>query len=152
MIKFLEAFDGYALYVTIIIVAILFRLALTRCFLALATRIRKGDKLKLGVVEFGGGDPSELIKSTDDARDRGHVADKYGNPDHFKLLFKAVGPGLVKSTKAMEVPGGCVLLVSSELRSADGDWSTTEALEYVPGVVITDDSTAVNGFALGPPK
>ena len=148
MNEFLEAFDGYAPYVTVIVVALLFRLALTRCVIALAIRIRRGAGFKMGPFEFGGGE-AELIKSTTEATERGLVADKYGNPDNFTLLFKAVGPRLSKSTKAMQVPGGCLVLVSSELLNADGEWSASESLEFVPNVVIKRDQTVVNGFVLG---
>ena len=150
MTEFLEAFDGYAPWVAVTVIAVLYRVGLMRCLNALALRLRKGASVKVGPFELGGDDPT-LIKSTGEATERGLVAEKYGNPDNFCLLFKAVGPRLVKSTKAMQVPGGCLVLVSSELWSADGEWSTAEALEFVPGVAIQPDPTVVNGYLLNAP-
>lgn len=59
-----------------------------------------------------------------------------GNGDTFRLLCKASSQkeGWMKSTKAMEVPGGCVVQVTTQ----QGD-NIAEALAFVPGVKITDD-------------
>lgn len=64
-----------------------------------------------------------------------------GNGDMFALLCKASSQaeGWMKSTKAMEVPGGCVVQVTTQQRNADGSYAIAEALTFVPGVVITDD-------------
>lgn len=148
MNEFLEAFEGYAPWVAVTVIAVLYRIGLMRCLNAVALRLRRGASVKVGPFELGG---DALIRSTGDATERGLVAEKYGNPDNFRLLFKAVGPRLVKSTKAMQVPGGCLVLVSSELWSADGEWSTAEALEFVPGVAIQQDPTVLNGYVLDAP-
>lgn len=64
-----------------------------------------------------------------------------GNGDLFQLLCKASSQaeGWMKSTKAMEVPDGCVVQVTTHQRNHDGTNSVAEALTYVPGVMITDD-------------
>ncbi len=64
-----------------------------------------------------------------------------GNGDLFRLLCKASSEaeGWMKSTKAMEVVGGCVVQVTTQQRNMDGSYSVAEALTYVPGVRITDD-------------
>lgn len=64
-----------------------------------------------------------------------------GNGDLFRLLCKASSEaeGWMKSTKAMEVVGGCVVQVTTQQRNTDGSYSVAEALTYVPGVRITDD-------------
>ena len=46
----------------------------------------------------------------------------------------------MKSTKAMEVIGGCVVQVTTQQRNADLTYSVAEALTYVPGVKIAADS------------
>lgn len=59
-----------------------------------------------------------------------------GNPDMFKLLCKASSKaeGWMKSTKAMQLPHGCLVQVTTQ----QGD-HVAEALQYVPGVrVLTD--------------
>lgn len=93
-----------------------------------------------------------VITSTEDAKKRrGRVSAVFGDPDHFQLLFKVTGPGLVKSTKAMEVPGGCLVLVSSEHQNLDGEWTSSEALEFVPNAVIVKDRKAGTGKMLTTP-
>lgn len=64
-----------------------------------------------------------------------------GNGDMFQLLCKASSKneGWMKSTKAMQVMGGCVVQVTTQQRNPDGSWSLAEALTYVPGVKITGD-------------
>jgi hypothetical protein len=62
-----------------------------------------------------------------------------GNGETFRLLCKASSKsqGWMKSCKAMEVPCGCVVQVTTQ----QGD-NVAEALTFVPGVKIADD---VNG-------
>ncbi len=62
-----------------------------------------------------------------------------GNPDQFRLLFKAAGTWWQKSTKAMDVGTGCVVQVSSEFLNPDGSVSAAEAVAFVPGVGIEED-------------
>lgn len=62
-----------------------------------------------------------------------------GNPDQFKLLFKAVAPNWMKSTKAMEVEGGCVLQVTTEHRNGEGGATAAEAVVFVPDVYVEKD-------------
>jgi len=59
-----------------------------------------------------------------------------GNGDMFQLLCKASSKsqGWMKSCKAMQVPGGCVVQVTTQ----QGD-HVAEALSFVPGVVIVED-------------
>lgn len=58
--------------------------------------------------------------------------------DLFKLLSKASSrdEGWMKSTKAMEVTGGCVVQVTTQQRNPDGSYVVAEALTFVPGVQI----------------
>jgi len=64
-----------------------------------------------------------------------------GNGDMFQLLCKASSEaeGWMKSTKAMEVTGGCVVQVTTQQRNPDGSYVVAEALTFVPGAVIEDD-------------
>lgn len=64
-----------------------------------------------------------------------------GNGDMFRLLCKASSQneGWMKSSKAMEVPGGCVVQVTTQQRSVGGSYAIAEALTFVPGVKIADD-------------
>lgn len=67
----------------------------------------------------------------------------FGDGDMFKLLSKASSEkeGWMKSTKAMEIPGvGCVVQVTTQQRNPDGSYSLAEAVTFVPGVTIVEDS------------
>lgn len=64
-----------------------------------------------------------------------------GDGDLFKVLCKASSQkqGWMKSTKAMEVPGGCVVQVTTHQRNHDGTNAVAEAVTFVPGVKIVED-------------
>ena len=68
----------------------------------------------------------------------------FGNGDMFQLLCKASSKkeGWMKSTKAMEVVGGCVVQVTTQQKAPDGSYGIAEALAYVPGVKITEDKNS----------
>ncbi len=64
-----------------------------------------------------------------------------GNGDTFQLLCKASSQseGWMKSTKAMQIPGGCVVQVTTQQRNSDGTYAVAEALTFVPSVMIDND-------------
>jgi len=64
-----------------------------------------------------------------------------GNGDLFQLLCKASSKreGWMKSAKAMQVPNGCVVQVTTQQRNPDGGYSVAEALVWVPNVKIVRD-------------
>lgn len=45
----------------------------------------------------------------------------------------------MKSTKAMEVPGGFLVQVTTQQRNPDGSYAVAEALSFVPRVIIGND-------------
>lgn len=79
------------------------------------------------------------VQSVEDAKAKVSDIKVVGNGDMFTLLCKASSKsqGWMKSAKAMQVPNGCVVQVTTQ----QGD-NVAEALTYVPGVMIADD---VNG-------
>ena len=81
--------------------------------------------------------PKTLHNSSMSAASR-NVADLkvVGDGDAFQLLLKASSQeeGWMKSTKAMEVPHGCLVQVSTQQRAPDGSYAVAEALSYIPGV------------------
>jgi hypothetical protein len=87
-------------------------------------------------IEALQGRPAKLVTKTGDL---GNEVIVFGDPDQFQLLFKAKGGTWRKSTKAMGVPGGCVVQVSTEQMNLDGSSSVAEALTYVPGVLVQKD-------------
>jgi hypothetical protein len=65
-----------------------------------------------------------------------------GNPDQFQLLFKfqSNSEGIMKSTKAMQVSGGCIVQVTTERWiPPDGPWAVAEALTFVPNMTVVPD-------------
>ena len=66
----------------------------------------------------------------------------FGNGDMFQLLCKASSQeeGWMKSTKAMQTPSGCVVQVTTQQRNIDLTYSVAEALTFVPGVKVADDT------------
>lgn len=58
-----------------------------------------------------------------------------GDGDMFKLLCKASSEaeGWMKSTKAMALPYGVLVQVTTQQRNPDGSYSVAEALTYVCG-------------------
>ena len=71
--------------------------------------------------------------------------------DLFKLLSKASSQseGWMKSTKAMEVLGGCVVQVTTQQRNPDGSYAVAEALTFVAGVKISGDENGRTLIGLG---
>lgn len=67
-----------------------------------------------------------------------------GNGNLFEVLCKASSEseGWMKSTKAMTVPNGVVIQVSTQQRNPDGSYAVAEALTFVPCACVHPD---VNG-------
>lgn len=76
------------------------------------------------------------VVSSEDAKGKISDVKLVGNSDMFQLLCKASSEsqGWMKSCKAMEVPGGCIVQVTTQNKD-----NVAEALVYVPGVMITGD-------------
>jgi hypothetical protein len=66
----------------------------------------------------------------------------FGNGDLWQLLSKASSQsqGWMKSCKAMEVPGGAVVQVTTQQRNPDGSYAVAEAVTFVPDVRVVDDT------------
>ena len=83
----------------------------------------------------------KTLTNTNVDQAKANVIEVFGNGDMFRTLCKAssASQGWMKSTKAMEVVGGCVVQVTTQQKNIDGTYSVAEALTYVPGVCIADD-------------
>jgi hypothetical protein len=77
------------------------------------------------------------VVSIEDAKEKINDLQFVGNGDLFQLLAKASSKsqGWMKSTKAMEVPGGVVVQVTTQNGS-----NVAEAVTYVPGVRVGVDA------------
>lgn len=80
----------------------------------------------------------ENVENVADAKAKVSDIKVFGNGDLFILLSKASSEsqGWMKSTKGMNVPGGCLVQVSTQQRNPDGSWVLAEALSFCPGVVV----------------
>lgn len=142
MNEFLEAADGYVPLIQslvwpvfLLVIAIIFRKHLAELFNGLKQRINSGAEFKVAGLEVG-----KLVTKTSDLPDE---VKTYGDPDQLKLLFKAQGKGWKKSTKAIELPGGCLVQVTTERQSADSDWANAEAVVFVPDVKLEQEGCGV---------
>ena len=74
----------------------------------------------------------------------------HGDPDTWRLLCKASSKNQrwMKSTKAMAVPGGVV--IQTETREEGRTIATSQALVFVPDVVLTDDGRLDFDFSKEP--
>jgi len=88
--------------------------------------------------------PHKTLHNSDVSGTRKNVKDVQvvGNGDLFQLLCKASSEaeGWMKSTKAMNTGTGCVVQVTTQQQNPDGSYSVAEALTFVPGVTIAEDS------------
>jgi hypothetical protein len=82
------------------------------------------------------------VKNTKEAKGATPDLDVYGDPDSWVLLCKTISDagGWMKSTKVLNVSGGCVMQVTTQLRNPDGSYAVAEALTYVPGAKIDLDA------------
>lgn len=120
----------------VFIVALILRKRATALLDSIEGRIKEGSTVKIGNLELG---ERKLITETGDLQE-----DKlkiFGKPDRLQLLFKAHTNKWTKSTKAMDVPGGVVIQVSTERLNPDGSWSVAEALTFVPNADILQEDT-----------
>jgi hypothetical protein len=80
---------------------------------------------------------------SDDKPDKDNIGDLkvYGDGDTWRLLCKASSneEGWMKSTKVCNVPGGCIVQVTTHQRNHDGTNAVAEALTFVPGCMIDTD-------------
>lgn len=113
-------------------VFLFFRKRLSAIVDVIEQRLKSGGSLKVGDVELG----EAFVTKTSDVKGK---VELFGNPDRFQLLIKAKGDGWSNSTKAMQVPGGCVVQTTNEHKLADGSWTAAEALAFVPNVVVIDE-------------
>ena len=84
------------------------------------------------------------IINVKDAKSKIPDLEVFGDGDRWVLLCKASSEeqGWMKSTKIMNVPGGCVVQVTTQQRNEGGlntTYALAEAVTFVPGVQIGED-------------
>ncbi len=126
-----------------LLICFTFRKQLVELFHILFGQIERGASVKVGILELTS---SRVVEKTADLGDK---VETVGSPDRFELLFKAQGISkgrfFIKSTKAMSVPGGCVIQVTSEIQNYDKSWSIAESLTFVPGDINISEEDSKSG-------
>ena len=107
-----------------LIVFLAFRKQVVALFQLVLKQIDKGAAVEVAGLKLI---PGKIVEKTADLGDK---VETVGNPDRFQLLFKAQGISqgsfFKKSTKAMKVPGGCMVQVTNERQNPDSSWSVAE--------------------------
>lgn len=82
----------------------------------------------------------KTLNNTDVAGARKQVPDLqvFGDGDAFQLICKASSQseGWMKSTKAMSLPNGVLVQVTTQQRNPDGSYAVAEALAFVPDICV----------------
>ncbi len=109
-------------------------------------RVQSAEELLRGSSR---GFSPKTLGNTDVSGARKNVPDLvvFGDGDVFELVSKASSQseGWMKSTKAMNVPGGCVVQVTTQQRNPDGSYALAEAVCFVPGVEVFDKDAHGDG-------
>jgi hypothetical protein len=117
----------------------------------IVARLRGEGPMKLGLFELPARSAdtatSEWIAGELDAG--GGAAVVVGDPDQFVVLFKVKTRTMMRSTKAIELPEGCLVQVSTEKLSPTGGWEVAEATLFVAGVRIEPDTAVPFGGKRG---
>lgn len=76
----------------------------------------------------------------------------YGAANPFTLLAKASSDeqGFMKTTKVMNLPGGCLVQTETQQRNFDGSYALSQALCFVPFVHIDKDAEPRQMVAIEP--
>lgn len=149
--ELLAVLQGYFPWIVILALGLIFRGPLIDVVRALGKRVESGSAVEFstpgGAFRLG-----EVVADTAGARrqaiSQGSTIEVFGDPDQLKLLFKVQGAGWKKSTKALPVPGGCVIQMTTERQSQDGSWTTAEAMQFIPGATV-EPSDEEGRFRLG---
>jgi hypothetical protein len=75
------------------------------------------------------------VTSMDDVKAKINDVQVFGDPGAWVLLGKASSESQkwMKSTKAMQTPGGVLVQVSTQQQNPDGSYAVAEAIAFVPG-------------------
>ncbi|WP_298585309.1 hypothetical protein [uncultured Kocuria sp.] len=95
----------------------------------------KGNMLSMDFGHMG----KLMITKTEDVQKNDKNLETHGNPDQFHLLFKAQSSSWIKSTKAMNVPGGCLVQMSTDRKQKNGSWVSAETSTFLPNAHVVPD-------------
>jgi hypothetical protein len=94
-------------------------------------RLKSVKGLGVTVEVFGVTNTEEYLKKKEEMGIKPVVN---GDPDLVQLLCQVAAPDMKKSTKIINMPKGCVVLISTRELDDHGQVHLAEAAAYVPGV------------------
>lgn len=118
-----------------LVVRLMFRRSIVRLVEAIRNRLfrarsRSWEGSHLGKV---------MIVCTEDMPAEDEDLKKHGNPDQLRLMFKVQSESWVKSTKAMNVPGGCLVQMSTDRKQKNGRWVSAKTSTFLPNAHVAPD-------------
>lgn len=92
------------------------------------------------------------LLSSSDSKHRVAAFSEFGAPESWKKIYVASTPaeGWNDVTEAMQLPIGVLIRTSRVQRNGDGSTSLSEAVCFVPALVIQPDNSGLYGFAAMP--
>jgi hypothetical protein len=132
---YIEAFAPYFPWIILLLALVVFRRSIKGLAEAIRNRLYKAQSVSLEGRHLG----KVLIVCTQDVQSHEEDLQKYGNPDQFRLMFKAQTKDWIKSTKAMNVPGGCLVQMSTDRRQKNGSWVSAETSTFLPNAHVVPD-------------
>jgi hypothetical protein len=135
MNAFLVAFAPYFPWIILLVVLLMFRRSIVRLVEAIRNRLFKARSMSWEGSHLG----KVMIVCTEDIPAQDDDLKKHGNPDQLRLMFKVQSETWVKSTKAMNVPGGCLVQMSTDRKQRNGSWVSAETSTFLPNAHVVPD-------------
>lgn len=135
MNAFLVAFAPYFPWIILLVVLLLFRRSIVRLVEAIRNRLFRARSMSWEGSHLG----KVMIVCTEDIPAQDEDLKKHGNPDQLRLMFKVQSESWVKSTKAMNVPGGCLVQMSTDRKQKNGSWVSAETSTFLPNAHVVPD-------------
>lgn len=133
---YIEAFAPYFPWIVLLVALMIFHKPIVRFADAIRNRLYKAQSVALEGNHLG----KVMIVCTEDVQSREEDLQKFGNPDQFRLMFKAQTKDWMKSTKAMNVPGGCLVQMSTDRKQKNGSWVSAETSTFLPNAHVAPDA------------
>ena len=139
MNEFLNAFAPYFPWIIVLVVLLMFRRSIIRLAEAIRNRLFKAHSMSWEGGHLG----KIMILCTEDIPAQDEDLKKHGNPDQLRLMFKVQSETWVKSTKAMNVPGGCLIQMSTDRKQRNGSWVSAETSTFLPHAQVVPDENGI---------
>lgn len=136
MKEILDALVPYLPWIVLVVVLVLFHRSIVGLLGAIRNRLFKAQSMSWEGSHLG----KVMIVCTEDIPVQDEDLKKHGNPDQLRLMFKVQSETWVKSTKAMNVPGGCLVQMSTDRKQKNGSWVSAETSTFLPNAHVAPDA------------